>query len=329
MKKKIILVVSLMFVICAIAISFSGCFILTSRHETLKLSGVYQMPDETIVVDIKNDEEIKDNDTLEISFDDGNTWKKAGSKWIGKRNIARNFIRIYSYKINELEYGETYKIAVRIAKDRDNRASKKSNVIEYQLKMPNDFDYESVAGQWSLNNIFDSTKPQYKDEYIFVCEDNKLILKKYYQEQSGEINLKAVEDDDKIDIEYKFLNRSAILEEMNDYMRSIDGMDSFRDSFQSDGEYLDFMEGAAFGICHQMHCSDESYIADGWRDYDYSKGIPKEEYSANVVADFRLDKESEQFTFSGKQAILLVRAKASDSMIMSETFVIAVPLNKR
>ena len=308
MKKKTILTILIVLTICIMATSFSGCFLFRNpRHKKLELTQVYQLTYGYIVFDIANTDVIGERDTVEFSLDGGVFWREASYDRDDER---------YYHRIDETDYGKEYKIVVRIAKDDDNRASKKSKAIRYVVKAPNDFKSDSLTGQL-FEDLFE--EKEYIDTYRFVFENDKIQLKKYYQEQNGDIKLKAVEENDKINFEYKFLGKTQPTQADIDTMQSI----AEWIKVESDDDIFNLAE--VFATIMNYYENSKSYDNEGWRDYDYSKGILQYEYSANVLVDFI--KEDEKVVVSGKQIIMLVRVKESDSTLRSSSFLIKVALN--
>ncbi|MDE6274987.1 MAG: hypothetical protein K2M75_00400 [Clostridia bacterium] len=309
MKKKLVLTITILLLICIVAASFSGCFLFKEpRHKTLKLSQVYQLTSGDIVFDIANKDAIGERDKIEFSFNNGRTWQEAS---------FNNYNKYYYHDVKESDYGKKYKIAVRIAKDDDNRVSKKSKAISYVVKSPNKFKSDDITGQL-IDDLFGLEK-EYKDTYRFVFENDKIQIKRYYQEQDEDLNLKAVEENDRINFEYKLLGKTQPTQE------DIDNIFSIADNIkvESGNEIFDLAEVWATFFNYLAEC-DKTYDNEGWKNYDYSKGILEDEYSASVIAD--IAEEDEKIVVAGKQIIMMVRVKESGSALRSDTFLIKVAL---
>ena len=312
MKKKVMYTISILALICIGVMTFSGCFISKDpRHETLQLTQVYQLTNGDIVFDIANTDAIGARDKVEFSLNNGITWQEASYYGLG---LNHYYYHDYN-KIKERDYGKKYKIAVRIAKDDDNRASKKSKAISYVVKTPNEFNSDDITGQF-IDDLF-GLEIEYKDTYRFVFENDTIQIKKYYQEQNGDLNLKAVEENDKINFEYK------LLEKAQPTQADIDNIDAENIKVESGNEIYDSAEFWATALKY-LDEGNKLYDNEGWRDYDYSKGIAQDEYLASAVADFVV--ENEKVVVTGKQIIMLVRVKESGSTIRSDRFLIKVAL---
>ena len=308
MKKKAVLIISILLVICIGILSFSGCFLFRDpRNKTLNLTQLSQLVDGDIVFDIGNIDEIEDDDKIQYTLDGGKTWRDAKFNW--------NY-NCYYCGVDESDYGKEFKIAIRIAEDYENRASRKSNRISYVVKAPNDFNSIITSELWDDNTSME----EYVGEYIFVFECNKIRLKRVYQQENGEIVLKAVEDKEKLEFEYKLIDKSVALKQTPDF---IENGEWLRKYFDSEEEYLCALETIAYFWCYSEE-SSKPYDTENWIDYDYSKGILEEEYSDNTVT--HLSEEDDGIALSGKLVILLVRIKESSSTLRSDTFLIIVPL---
>ncbi|MDE6474836.1 MAG: hypothetical protein K2L70_07050 [Clostridia bacterium] len=297
MKKKFVFIITIALAICVFTFSFAGCRY--DDRNSLKLKQVYQLPDSNIVFEIGGVWAI---DWLEYTVDDGNTWQKAEH-----RSILGEY---YHYEISESDYGKEFKIAVR----NGFREKTKSNTISYVVKAPVDFWEDNLCGVW------DEDKRIYKDEYRFVFEDGKIQLKKYYLQQNGAAVLNDVEQKDKLNFEYKMIEKSSAVEQNVDKLEKLDFL---RDLFPNEDEYLQALELVAVWSSY-LDKLDELYDMEGWIDYDYSKGILEEEYLDHTVVHF--SEGDDDIVLSGKQVFMLVRIKESSTTLRSETFLIIVPL---
>ncbi|MDE6474835.1 MAG: hypothetical protein K2L70_07045 [Clostridia bacterium] len=314
MKKKAVWTISILLVICIGLLSLSGCFHfnkfiqkVNKRHDTLKLAQVYQLISGDVVLDIENYGVITYADDVEYTLNDGKDWH------IATRNLQSEY---YYFEIEESHYGNTYDIAVRIAEDKDNKVGKKSNAITFFVKAPSKVKEETVNGFYATIG----NKTPIEGTYKFVAENNNVVLKRYYKDQSGNIVLKPIDNEDRINVEYRiFANEDIVSEEEISLAKDVIENFEVQKMLKDENDLYDLAKTFEVFIKYgAMQDKDSDPIE--WTDYNYDNGISKDEYSQSIVAGF--DFEEEYIIRTGKLFFMLVRVKGDDTTLMSGTFIV-------
>lgn len=313
MKKKVILIVSILLLTCIAAMTLSGCFPHLSDgkinlylpkkdkskeklgYDTLELLSAYQLrTGGNVYLNIKD----KKGRGIEYTLNDGEDWVELKSDY-----LWRNYI-----SVDESYYGKTLNIAVRMAEDNKYRESEKSNTISYFVMAPNkvqkkDFIEEPKEGC-----------------YQFVLDGGKAVLKRYYEDQDGNLALKIVEESDDIDLQYIIMPNEDIVTE--------EDIDNFKTTFE---ELLEIVEVqledknelydyAKSSCVRSKYLGNKKYDYE-WQDYDCVEGIAGEVFADSIVA--RYDIDGDNICRVGNEFYISVYVRGDDSTMDSEEFVVS------
>ncbi len=309
MKKRVFLIFSMIFLMVCASMSLFGC--LGPRQTKLSIKDVYQSSYGSIILIIENVEAIKQDDKVEVSHNGGITWKSATND----DGICGEFNNLYRYSNDELKAGKNYTFVARIAENEQLKAGKKSNAVKLKTKKVLDLDTVNLFGETIVDLILPNYHGYY-DQYLLLDKGESLRIDKYeyYYEENGKMKEKISEDDYKLDFEYYVVDKAYALQKYRKHVEEF--LDVENNANQQDYE-ITLAEMAALFMSVDMSISDYAPVV--WRDYDWEKGIEKdEEFNKAVFFD---GQDPSEFAY------VIMRIKANVDTLASNMIILPVELD--
>ena len=301
MKKRLLLTISIILVVCICLTAFSGCFAILhlvkdigegfeteDRHKTLEIVSVEQLLTGTLVLRLKNNQNISFSDKLEITFDGGKTWSEIDE---------RHYSSCYYKNIEDKHIGER-KIAIRIAADEEKAEGKKSNIVKFNVKKPSEFYQDMIQG-----NVMDIGAPEL-GQYAFELQEGAIRLKKCGIDYNNNLQLMELADSDKMNFEYKIVDSQLAMEEYQyeDFMDMFENLLLNEDIkiVGEEGRKKVYLTLSMFIYSSSLQYDEDENAKPGWKDYNFQEGILKDEYEKGVSCYLSLDEINKEINIEGE-----------------------------